>query len=107
MTLRHRRILWYGDATKQARLSEILRDPVLREAIDLHFAESRSLYQDVRDAIPDLLMSRKHAENGGGEMLLQSLERFSTPLPKPDEDLSQDPHDEWAHLVPTTTHDTP
>lgn len=95
--MRHRQALWYGDLAKQSRLAEILRDPVFREAIELHFAESRFLYPESCDTVPDVILLRRQCETGGAEKLLQSFDKFSSPLPTPTADITE----EWDHLVPT------
>ncbi len=96
MTMRHRMALWYGDQSKMARLSEIMRDPVLREAIDLHFAESRFLYPESCDVVADVILLRRQCETGGAEKMLHAFERFCTP-PKI---ITQDIASEWDHMVP-------
>lgn len=98
MTLRHRRALWFGDPSKQEKLSAILRDPVLAEAIELHLATVRSQYPDTRDTTPDLLLARRSIEQGGVEHLIQSLDLFTRPVTEAE---NQNFLSEWEHLEQT------
>lgn len=94
MTLQHRRAKWFGDLTKLEALSKILRDPVFAEAVELFFAESRTLSLDTRTTPAEMLM-RQQCETIGAQMLLRGLENACRPLEDPSESMIA----EWDHLA--------
>ena len=95
MTLRHRRVMWFGDQTKIEHIARLLKDPVLSEAIELIFAEVRAASSQA-SADPAEILMRRQCELNGMQKLLTGLETVATPL----EDPHQEVIDAWSHYTP-------
>ena len=101
MTLRHRRVVWFGDQTKIDHIARILKDPVFYEALELIFAEVRGA-SALASGDPAEILMRRQCELNGMQKLLSGLETAATPL----EDPAQEVIEAWSHYTPDSPYQT-
>lgn len=87
--------MWFGDQTKIEHIARLLKDPVLAEAFELIFLETRTA-SVLAAADPGEILLRRQCELNGMQRLLSALETLATPIEEPSEVLIA----EWSQYTP-------